>query len=163
MTKIVSFIAKFKKAKSYYNLHMDPKLFKKEIKTLYDPDKILINMPNTTIIFNFPFCNGNFPYQFNADNDKYFTRIDLLTCISKTYKKIYKEENKTSNVPEETCEQYKKRTGCIKCHYVNSRMPTNGKYCIYSFWLKEILLDEIFYNHDANICTVYAYGDHDFT
>ncbi len=57
-----------------------------------DPDEIVINKQDITIIYDYP-LEGRFPFKHHTDNVSGFTRETISEQIMNRYRKIYEEES----------------------------------------------------------------------
>ena len=109
-----------------------------EISNLVGADDIIIKENKINILFDYPL---NKPVSFEFNNEKGFTRKDLILIINKKYHEIYDEEEKsakTKTIPAE------KRTGLI------NRNETDGKFGIWGHDLSDLDLSGIEIHQDAN-------------
>jgi len=102
-----------------------------DIQELKDAEEILISRKAVTILIDYPLRNE---YKFELNSETGFTRKFLLKEISKTYYKIYDEEEASATVKTISIER---RTEMY------NRNETNGKYGIWGHDIADLGLAEI--------------------
>ena len=115
---------------------------------LIDADKIVLNEKKIRLIIDYPLKK---PVSFDLQNDKGFTRRDLILTIQEKYKQVYKEEEESADTKPIPLE---KREGLI------NRNETNGKYGIWGHDLIDLYLTDIeVYKDDKGEVTLVLYID----
>jgi len=111
-------------------------------------DEIVLNEKKVRLIIDYPLKK---PASFDLQNEKGFTRRDLILAIQEKYKQVYKEEEEsagTKTIPLE------KREGLI------NRNETNGKYGIWGHDLIDLYLTDIeVYKDDDGVVSLVLYID----
>ncbi|HMI02151.1 MAG TPA: hypothetical protein VK541_06700 [Pedobacter sp.] len=102
-----------------------------DIPELKDAEETLISRKTAIVLIDYPLRNE---YKFELNSETGFTREFLLKEISKTYYKIYAEEEATATVKTIPIE---KRTKMY------NRNETNGKYGIWGHDIADLVLAEI--------------------
>lgn len=112
------------------------------------PDDIIINQDKISILIKKPMLTETI-HTIASPNNSYFTSMDLVLEISKLYEQIYQEESNTSTQPEESFEEYEKRTGEVLNTFMGTRnrVPSDGIYKI-TFWFLENLYLTSVYKYD---------------
>jgi hypothetical protein len=102
-----------------------------DIPNLIDKDKIVINQSSIKIIIDYPLTNQ---CEFSLESAEGFSRVQLLSEISKQYYKIYNEEEESATI---------KTVPIDKRTTMYNRNQTNGKYGIWGHDIADLVLSEI--------------------
>jgi hypothetical protein len=105
---------------------------------IYIPKNRLVLLPNKTytLIIDYPLTNI---YEQEIKVDKYgLTLREVVNLAVDAYKKIYKEEAKTSKLKEETIAKRSKGHSIL----VN-RAPTDGKYGIWGHTIEDLCITHV--------------------
>lgn len=101
-----------------------------DLPQLLSKDMVVIYDTVVTVVIDYPLTN---PYEFRLISPDGFTRGQLLTEISKQYKFVYAEEEKTATV----------KTLPVEQREIRNRNTTNGKYGIWGHDLTDLDLSEV--------------------
>ena len=110
----------------------------KDMPRLIDKYKIIIPESRISIIIDYPLTNE---YIFDLRSKNGFTRKQLLNEISKSYYRIYDEEEKSATI---------KTIPINKRTKMYNRNETNGKYGIWGHDIADLVLVEILVYKTAN-------------
>jgi hypothetical protein len=99
------------------------------LSSLINPDEKVINQDTISVVIDFP-LKQDFTFTFRSKNG--FTRRQVVKRIINQYKKIYEEEEKTTEIPVKLFEDQE-----------TSRNTTNGKYGIWEYNMDDLGLDYI--------------------
>lgn len=103
----------------------------KDIPYLIDKDKVVITESRIKIVIDYPLTNE---YKFVLESKNGFTRQQLLKEISKSYYKIFEEEENTATI---------KTIPAAKRTKTYNRNQTNGKYGIWGHDIADLVLANI--------------------
>jgi hypothetical protein len=109
-----------------------------DIPNLFNKDEVVIKQALVKIIIDYPLTNQ---YELTLTSAKGFTRLQLLSEISKQYYKIYDEEEKSATI--KTIPVDKRTT-------MYNRNQTNGKYGIWGHDIADLDLSEILVYRTTN-------------
>lgn len=101
-----------------------------DLPQLVSKDMVVIYDTVVTVVIDYPLTN---PYEFKLISPDGFTRGQLLTEISKQYKFVYAEEEKTATV----------KTLPVEQRQILNRNTTDGKYGIWGHDLNDLDLSEV--------------------
>ena len=99
------------------------------------PYKTYINKAHIKICFNYPLAK-EFIFEFDAPNGKYFTHGNIAKIIRETYKYIYDEEEKSTEIAIGTIPN------------MLNRNTTDGKYGIWGHSIEDLLLNCLYKKGD---------------
>ena len=106
------------------------------------PDEIVIKDSEIGIVFSYPLEK---PFEFKFKSEGGFTKKGLFHCITEQYKKIYKEEQESSEIDVEKAQ--KERTGYMAL--CMNRPTSNGKYGIWGHSIGDLWIEGIEYNSET--------------
>lgn len=130
-------------------IYITPERLDDEITQVKNRDEIILQKNMVNVIIDYP-LNDQYTFEITPSNGKtYFTREDLIRKIAELYQTIYKEENESSTLPEESMRERAKKEGEI-CSLLN-RAHTNGKYGIYGHVLGDLVIEGIEYIPSKNV------------
>ncbi|HMV10956.1 MAG TPA: hypothetical protein PKL56_01860 [Cyclobacteriaceae bacterium] len=101
-----------------------------DLPQLVSKDMVVIYDTVVTVVIDYPLTN---PYEFRLISPDGFTCGKLLTAISKQYKFVYAEEEKTATI----------KTLPVEQREILNRNTTNGKYGIWGHDLTDLDLSEV--------------------
>lgn len=127
---------------------MTPERLRKDLPYLQKARTRVIHKRSIKVLIQYPLSH-EVTVTLKAPNRKYFTLAQLIRGIAHAYQKIYREEARTSTVPEETYQKRAQRQG-KKSGLIN-RAPTHGKYGIYGHDLGDLMLVDIAYDERSNV------------
>lgn len=98
------------------------------------------------LMINFPL---NLPklFIFHKDDQKGWTRGEVLNIISRTYKQIYKDELSTSTINDNKS-------------ITDTRPETNGVHGLHTYYLTELFITEMIYDFKKDYWLVCLSGVH---
>jgi len=116
------------------------------LEKMLDVDEMVVSEEKKSIkvAFDYP-LQKKFVFEFESPNGGGFTRGQLATVIANKYKDIYKEEQETSTLPEESMSERSKRLGGAGCNLIN-RAQTDGKYGISGHVLGDLDLAQVIFS-----------------
>lgn len=105
---------------------------------LLRPNEILEDSSQIRILFDFPFRLPKLMIHAKQENEqKGWTRLEILTIISRTYKQFYKEEVRTMTVDQKKLE-------------FHPRIETNGIHGIYDHDISSIVIKEMMFDFNKD-------------
>ena len=111
-------------------------------------DEVVLNDKKVQLIIDYPLKK---PASFTLENEKGFTRRELILAIQEKYKQVYKEEEEsaaTKTIPKN------RREG------LSNRNETNGKYGIWGHDLTDLYLTDIeVYKDSKGVVSLILYID----
>ena len=111
-------------------------------------DEVVLNDKKVQLIIDYPLKK---PVSFTLENEKGFTRRELILAIQQKYKQVYKEEEEsaaTKTIP------MNRREG------LSNRNETNGKYGIWGHDLTDLYLTDVeVYKDSKGIVSLILYID----
>ena len=111
-------------------------------------DEVVLNDKKVQLIIDYPLKK---PASFTLENEKGFTRRELILAIQEKYKQVYKEEEEsaaTKTIP------MNRREG------LSNRNETNGKYGIWGHDLTDLYLTDVeVYKDSKGIVSLILYID----
>ena len=117
----------------FFSRYKKPKELKEVI---YLPNDLILK-PNKKYKLHIDYPMRNEHVEEIITNEEGMRLIDLIDLIHKVYKKVYREEKRTSKLKEETIyERYGKGP-------MFNRAPTSGKYEIYGHVMDDLCIESI--------------------
>lgn len=118
----------------------------KFIHNIIDADKIVLNDKKVQLIIDYPLKKSVI---FKLENDKGFSRKDLILAIQEKYKEIYKTEEETAKI---------KTIPVNNREGLSNRNETNGKFGIWGHDLSDLYLTDIeVYKDDKDVVSLVLY------
>lgn len=125
----------------YVSMHPDGCL--RDLKSLRNPDDIVIRSSTVTIIITYP-CERPYSQTLELTNG-FLTRAQLAQFASDSYVNMYSEEEATSSLPIESCAE--RNLGCC----LLNRAPTDGKYGIVFHGIGDLVMCGAHFDPKTNI------------
>lgn len=109
-----------------------------DVEDIIDKDELYIDKPTIRILIEYP-LEKSVVFECKAKNGQNFTRGDFAEAVRTIYKRVYDEENSTTNI----------EPGFIP--NMLNRNTTNGKYGIWGHVIEDLILELVYYSAAADL------------